>query len=85
MQAEQPQPFTVSEPQQMAFSIPAACKVSGVGRTKIYEAIASGALPVRKNGAKNLILRDDLQRWLENLPTETPSAPSTKPRLIPAE
>jgi excisionase family DNA binding protein len=60
----------------MAFSILAACKVAGVGRSKIYEAIRSGALPVRKNGAKNLVLREDLQRWLQNLPTETVSAPS---------
>ncbi|WP_439925664.1 helix-turn-helix domain-containing protein [Nitrobacter sp. JJSN] len=54
----------------MAFSISAACKVAGVGRTKIYEAIASGDLRARKNGAKNLILREELQRWLESLPTE---------------
>jgi excisionase family DNA binding protein len=54
----------------MAFSIPAACKASGVSRTKIYEAIQSGALIARKNGAKNLILREDLERWLQNLPTE---------------
>jgi excisionase family DNA binding protein len=49
----------------LAFSIPAACKASGVGRSKIYEAIQSGALRARKNGAKNLILRADLERWLE--------------------
>jgi excisionase family DNA binding protein len=82
MQTEQPQPFTVSEPQALAYSIPAASKVSGVGRSKLYEAIASGALRVRKNGAKNLILRDDLQHWLQSLPT---AAPSPKPRLIAAE
>jgi excisionase family DNA binding protein len=78
MQTEQPQPFTISEPQQMAFSIPAACKVTGIGRTKIYAALQSGALIARKNGAKNIILRADLERWLQSLPTQTPSAPLTK-------
>jgi excisionase family DNA binding protein len=68
----------------MAFTIPEACKVSGVGRSKLYEAIASGALRARKNGAKNLILREDLQRWLESLPTERAAAPSPKPRVLAA-
>jgi excisionase family DNA binding protein len=82
---QQPQEnFTVAEPQALAYSIPAACKAAGVGRTKIYEALASGALRARKNGAKNLILRADLEHWLEALPTEKAAAPSPKPRLAPA-
>ena len=59
---EQLQPLAPLPVAQMAFSIPAACKVAGVGRSRLYEAIASGALRARKNGAKNLILRADLER-----------------------
>jgi excisionase family DNA binding protein len=62
---DQSQPLTPPLFVPLAFSIPAACKASGVGRSKIYEAIQSGALRARKNGAKNLILRADLERWLE--------------------
>ncbi|MET4483703.1 helix-turn-helix domain-containing protein [Bradyrhizobium sp. F1.13.3] len=75
---QEPQPVAPLPAAQMAFSVPAACKVAGVGRTKLYEAIQSGALRARKNGAKNLILRDDLQQWLESLPTEKVIIPSTK-------
>lgn len=60
--------------QQLAFTVPQACKVAGVGRSRMYEVIASGALRTRKNGSKNLILRDDLLRWLQSLPTERPAA-----------
>jgi excisionase family DNA binding protein len=82
---QEPQPLAPLPVAQMAFSVPAACKVAGVGRTKIYEAISSGALRARKNGAKNLILREDLQRWLESLPTEKAAAASPKRRLIASE
>jgi excisionase family DNA binding protein len=86
VQQQEPQPLAPLPVAQMAFSIPAACKAACVGRSKLYEAIQSGALRVRKNGAKNLILRDDLQRWLENLPTEKATAPSRKRcRLVAAE
>jgi excisionase family DNA binding protein len=82
---EQLQPLAPLPVAQMAFSIPAACKVAGVGRSRLYEAIASGALRARKNGAKNLILRADLERWLESLPTERAAAPLPKRRLVAAE
>jgi excisionase family DNA binding protein len=82
---QQPQAnFTVAEPKVLAYSIPGACKAAGVGRTKLYEALASGALRSRRNGAKHLILRADLERWLEALPTEKAPAPSPKSRLAPA-
>ena len=73
---DQSQPLTPPLLVPLAFSIPAACKVAGVGRTKLYAAIASGALRARKNGAKNVILREDLQSWLRNLPTERDVAPN---------
>lgn len=82
---QEQQPAAPQPVAQMAFSVPAACKVAGVGRTKLYEAIQSGALRARKNGAKNLILREDLQRWLESLPTETAASPSPKRHLVAAE
>jgi excisionase family DNA binding protein len=70
----------------MAYSIPDACIVAGVGRSRMYEAIASGALRARKNGTKNLILRDDLLRWLESLPTaESPAVPSKRHQLARAK
>ncbi|WP_375783030.1 MULTISPECIES: helix-turn-helix domain-containing protein [unclassified Bradyrhizobium] len=57
-----------------------ACLVARVGRNTLYKAVDSGALRARKLGKKTLILREDLQRWLEDLPSYEP-----KHRLIAAE
>jgi excisionase family DNA binding protein len=52
----------------LALSIVEACARSGVGRTTIYEMIKTGRLSARKCGRRTLILTDDLQRCLEELP-----------------
>jgi excisionase family DNA binding protein len=49
-------------------SVLEACSVAGIGRTKIYEAIASGSLKARKCGKRTIILRSDLQDFLAGLP-----------------
>jgi excisionase family DNA binding protein len=56
------------ELQREGLSIPEACRVAGIGRTKIYEAIASGTLTARKFGKRTLVLRADLQAFLASLP-----------------
>jgi hypothetical protein len=45
----------------------AAC--TGFSRSRIYEALASGALTARKNGKATVIELVELQRWLSTLPT----------------
>lgn len=49
-------------------SVSEACRVAGIGRTKIYEAISDGRLKARKLGKRTLVLRGDLQAFLDNLP-----------------
>jgi excisionase family DNA binding protein len=51
-----------------AFSIDEASATTGIGRTKLYEAILSGRLKARKYGKRTLILKDDLRQFLESLP-----------------
>ena len=46
-----------------------ACAMAGIGRTKIYEAIANGKLTARKCGKRTLILREELRQFLASLPT----------------
>jgi excisionase family DNA binding protein len=49
-------------------SVSEACRVAGIGRTKIYEAISNGSLKARKLGKRTLVLRTDLQAFLASLP-----------------
>ena len=55
--------------QREGLSIAEACTASGVGRSKLYEAIADGRLKARKLGKRTLILQDDLRQFLVDLPT----------------
>lgn len=57
-----------SDLQREGLSIGEACSVAGIGRTKIYEAISDGTLKARKFGKRTIILRGDLQEFLNALP-----------------
>jgi excisionase family DNA binding protein len=61
-------PVNNSSPEPEGLSVGEACRVAGIGRTKLYQAIAEGELKARKLGKRTLILRGDLQRFLKNLP-----------------
>jgi len=57
-----------TELQPEGLSILEACRIAGIGRTKIYEAIAGGSLKARKFGKRTIILRIDLREFLSALP-----------------
>lgn len=52
----------------LAFSVQEAARVSGLGRTKLYESIRDGRLVARKFGSRTIVLRTDLKQFLEDLP-----------------
>lgn len=52
---------------QLSLTIEEARAATGLGRTKIYEAINSGALRARKLGKRTLILKSDLEAFLAAL------------------
>ncbi len=52
---------------KLSLSINEVSEVTGLGRTKIYENIGSGALKARKFGKRTIILKDDLDAFLSNL------------------
>jgi excisionase family DNA binding protein len=58
------------ELQPKALSIEQVGRVSGVGKTKLYELIAAGTLKSRKVGRRRLVLLTDLNEFLQSLPTE---------------
>jgi excisionase family DNA binding protein len=58
----------MSKSDQLAYGIPDACRVSGLGRSMLYVEIAAGRLRAVKCGSRTLILRSDLERFLGGLP-----------------
>jgi excisionase family DNA binding protein len=58
----------ISANQKLAYQIPEACEAAGVCRSKLYQLIKSGQLPVRKLGKRTLILASDLKQLVESLP-----------------
>ena len=52
-----------------AYRIRDVCRVTGLGRTTVYEAIKSGALIARRYGRCTIVLAEDLVVFLRNLPT----------------
>lgn len=49
----------------LALTINQVCAATGLGRTKIYALIESGQLKARKIGRRTLVLRKDIERFLE--------------------
>jgi excisionase family DNA binding protein len=54
--------------QKLFYSISETSRLLSVGKTKLYELIGSGEIPVRKLGKKTLIAAADLKRWADHLP-----------------
>lgn len=56
--------------EKTALSMTEAGMVAGCGRTTIYRSIKNGDLVARKIGARTIILRAELDRWLAALPAK---------------
>ena len=53
-----------SEP--LAVRIPEACRISGIGRSKLYELIGAGQIDIVKVGAITLIPMDSLRLFIDS-------------------
>ena len=52
-------------PAPIAYSIADACRVSSIGRTKLYALISSQELEVRRIGGRTLVIAASLRRLIE--------------------
>lgn len=52
---------------KISLSIEEVCVATGLGRTKVYEAINSGVLPAKKWGKRTLVLKSDLECFILGL------------------
>jgi excisionase family DNA binding protein len=55
----------------LAYSIPEAVAISGIGRTLLYAEIGAGRLDAVKAGRRTLIPRTALERFISTLPSAT--------------
>ena len=65
-----PMPKSISietQADRLAFSLADAASAIGVGKSTLHELIATGQLPVRKFGRRSLVLREDLEDYLQGL------------------
>ena len=53
----------------IAYTVAEACRVSGIGRTSLYQAIKNGKLKALKRGRRTLILAEDLISGLKSQPS----------------
>ena len=50
-----------------SLSIEEVVNATGIGRTKVYEAINAGLLKAKKYGRRTIIMQRDLEDFLSNL------------------
>jgi len=61
---------------KLAHSVAEFAQLVGLGRSYIYEEIKKGNLRVRKAGRRTIILEDEGQDWLSQLPVLNPRSSS---------
>ena len=60
--------------EKLAYSIQELSKLSGLGRTFLYDEIKAGRLIVSKAGRRSIVLHDDAANWLARFPKLLSSA-----------
>jgi excisionase family DNA binding protein len=55
----------MNSPEPIAYSVADACRVSSLGRTRLYQLIGEGRLEVRKVGKRTLIPAASLRALIE--------------------
>jgi excisionase family DNA binding protein len=63
------QPEQTKQSLPLAVSVNEACRMTSIGRTKLYAMMSAGDLPYRKIGSRTIILMADIRKLL-NLPNE---------------
>jgi excisionase family DNA binding protein len=59
-------------PNRLSYGVIEATRVTGIGRSTLYAAMAAGRLRAIKLGSRTLIRADELRRFLDALPSARP-------------
>lgn len=54
--------------EKAAYTVSEFLNVYGIGRTKFYDLVKKGRLPIKKVGKRSLIKKVDADAWLNSLP-----------------
>lgn len=54
------------EPERITVRIKEACRITGIGRSKLYELIAEGEIEIVKIGAMTLVPVDSLRTLIDS-------------------
>jgi excisionase family DNA binding protein len=54
--------------ERLSLSPEEASALTGIGTTRIREAVSGRTLVAHKHGTRTIILPDDLKMWLKNMP-----------------
>ena len=76
---------TANTLEPLAVTVKEAARISGKGRTKIYEALREGKLHAVKDGERTLIIFPSLRAYVASLPPATfrkPAAESARRRRV---
>ena len=57
----------IPNPNKIAYSIIEFCELVGIGRSRAYEEIKAGRLPILKCGRRTLIAKEAVNEWLARL------------------
>jgi excisionase family DNA binding protein len=57
--------MTFADETRLAVRVREACRITGIGRSKLYELIASGEIPTIKVGTMTLLPVDGLRAFLD--------------------
>ncbi|PHR19478.1 MAG: excisionase [Sphingopyxis sp.] len=60
-----PENFSKSEIQPITVRIPMAIKMTGIGRSKLYELIGAGEIETIKVGSSRLVIVESLREFVE--------------------
>jgi len=55
----------------LVVSLQEAERITGHGKTRLYEELAKGSITAKKSGTRTLIVLDSLRKYIEALPNAT--------------
>jgi excisionase family DNA binding protein len=60
--------ITIPLSERPTLTVDEFCEMVGIGRSTFYKAVGAGDLKVRKYGKRTFITKEEIKRFVENMP-----------------